>query len=407
MPLFEYSALDAKGRKRTGFVDAGGLQAARERLKGEGLFVVSLDPAAAAETEASIRSLSLFGRVSNSDLALVTRQLATLLKAGLPLVQSLEALIEQVEKPAVRKVLSSVRNHVNEGMALHEALSEHPSVFPPLFIQMSRAGEAGGFLEAIMLRLAETLERDIRLRSRVLAALVYPIIMTVMGFVFLLFLFAYVVPQVVGIFEDFGRTLPLPTRVLLFASDFASRFWMPIVFGVVAGIIVYRRLSKSQRFGHTVDSVKLKLPLFGRLSLKMASARMCNILASLLKSGVPMIRALEIVSEVLGNRLLSRAVQRSSQSVAQGGTLADSIRASGVFPPLIPRVVAVGEQSGQLPDMLSGVAESFEQEVQTSIQALTSILEPALILVMATVVLFVVLAVLLPIFELNQLVRSG
>lgn len=407
MPLFEYSALDTKGRRQSGFVDAGNIQAARERLKGEGLFVVALTAAAAREAEPGLRSISLFGRVSGTDLASVTRQLATLLKAGLPLVQALEALIEQIEKAAVRKVLSSVRNHVNEGMAFHEALSEHPSVFPPLFIQMTKAGETGGFLEAIMLRLAETQERDMRLKSRVLAALVYPVIMTVLGFAFLLFLFAYVVPQVVGIFEDFGKALPVPTRILLLTSDFASRYWIVLVVCLVAAFIVYRRLSRSRRFGQTIDSMKLKLPLFGKLSLKMASARMCHVLASLLRSGVPLVRALEVVGEVLGNRVLSGAVDRAGQSVSQGSTLADSLRVSGLFPPLIPRVVAVGERSGQLSEMLSGVAESYEHDVQTSIQALTSILEPALILVMAVVVLFVVLAVLLPIFELNQLVRSG
>ncbi|UCF31758.1 MAG: type II secretion system inner membrane protein GspF [bacterium] len=407
MPLFEYSALDTKGRRQSGFVDAGNIQAARERLKGEGLFVVALTAAAAREAEPGLRSISLFGRVSGTDLASVTRQLATLLKAGLPLVQALEALIEQIEKAAVRKVLSSVRNHVNEGMAFHEALSEHPSVFPPLFIQMTKAGETGGFLEAIMLRLAETQERDMRLKSRVLAALVYPVIMTVLGFAFLLFLFAYVVPQVVGIFEDFGKALPVPTRILLLTSDFASRYWIVLVVCLVAAFIVYRRLSRSRRFGQTIDSMKLKLPLFGKLSLKIASARMCHVLASLLRSGVPLVRALEVVGEVLGNRVLSGAVDRAGQSVSQGSTLADSLRVSGLFPPLIPRVVAVGERSGQLSEMLSGVAESYEHDVQTSIQALTSILEPALILVMAVVVLFVVLAVLLPIFELNQLVRSG
>jgi general secretion pathway protein F len=407
MPLFEYSALDLKGRKRSGFVEAGSMQAATERLKNQGLFIVSLDPAVARETETSLRGLSLFGRVSGSDLALVTRQLATLLKAGLPLVQSLEALIEQIEKTSVRKVLSSVRNHVNEGSAFHEALAEHPSVFPPLFIQMTKAGETGGFLDAIMARLADTLERDVRLKNRVLAALVYPVIMTVLGFVFLLFLFAYVVPQVVGIFADFGRVLPLPTRILLLTSDLASRYWIPVIAVLLAAIFIYRGLARSRRYGLTVDSVKLRLPLVGRLSLKMASARMCHILSSLLISGVPLMRALDVVSEVLGNRVLAQSLNRAALSVAQGNTLADSVRASGVFPPLIPRVVAVGEQSGQLPEMLSGVAESYEQEVQTSVQALTSILEPTLILVMAAVVLFVVLAVLLPIFELNQLVRSG
>ena len=407
MPLFEYSALDARGRKRAGFVDAGTLSAARERLKADGFFVVSLEDAAAGKDDPSSRELSLFGRMSRKDLATTARQIATLLKAGLTLVQALEALMEQVEKPAVRKVLSSVRNGINEGKSFHEALAEHPSVFPPIYIQMVRAGESGGFLDAIMARLAVTLEKETRLRSKVLAALTYPIIMTLLGFTFLLFLFAYVVPQVVGIFSDFGRVLPLPTRILLFVSDLASRFWPALVAAGVLGFLLYRKLAASARFGPVVDGLKLKVPVFGRLALKIATVRMCFILGSLLQSGVPLLRSLEVAGQVIGNRVLNSAVGKAAMSVSRGGSLADALRAGAVFPPLVSRVIAVGEESGDLAGMLTGVAESYEEEVTTSIQALTSVMEPILILLMAGVVLFVVLAVLLPIFDLNQLVRSG
>ena len=407
MPLFEYSALDAKGRKRAGFVDAGTLHAARERLKTDGLYIISLENAAARKDDSSSREFSLFERMNRKDLATTARQLATLLKAGLTLVQALEALMEQVEKPAVRKVLSSVRNGINEGKSFHEALAEHPSVFPPIFIQMVRAGESGGFLDTIMTRLALTLEKETRLRGRIMAALTYPIIMTILGFTFLLFLFAYVVPQVVGIFSDFGRTLPVPTRILLVVSDLASRYWPALIVAVVLIFLLYRNLSGSARFGPVMDGLKLKVPVFGRLVLKIATVRMCFILGSLLQSGVPLLKSLEVAGQVLGNRVLSSAVGEAALSVSRGGSLADALRAGAVFPPLVPRVVAVGEESGELGGMLTGVAESYEEEVTTSIQALTSVMEPLLILLMAGVVLFVVLAVLLPIFDLNQLVRSG
>ncbi len=407
MPLFEYHALDGKGKKITGLIDAGNLQAARERLKKDGLFVVSMDQASARGKTSSVRDISLPGRVTRSDLASATRQLSTLLKAGLPLVQSLEALIEQMEKPSVRKVLSSVRNRVNEGAPFFEALSEHPAVFEPLFIQMVRAGETGGFLDEIMIRLAETLERETRLRNRVIAAMAYPAIMTVIGFIFLLFLFAYVVPQVVSIFADFGRTLPVLTRILLVLSEIASSYWLHFLVFAVLLLFIYRRASVSERFGQPLDSFRLKLPIFGRILLKVATVRFCHILGALLTSGVPMLKALEIVGEVMGNRVLSSAIQDASDSISRGGSLADSLRASGAFPPLVPRVIGVGEHSGELPAMLGSVAESYEEEVSTSIQTMTAVLEPILILVMAAVVLFVVLAVLLPIFELNQLVRTG
>lgn len=407
MPLYEYTALDDKGKKRAGLVDSSTLQAAKEKLRDEGLFVVTIGKPASRSEEKTGTEITLFSRVSRQDLSSVTRQLATLLKAGLPLVQALEALSEQLEKPAVRKVLNSVRDRVNEGEAFHEALSQHPSVFPPLYVQMTRAGETGGFLDEIMIRLSETLEKEVRLRSRVLAALVYPIIMTSFGFVFLLFLFAFVVPKVVGVFSDFGKDLPLPTRMLLVMSDIASSYWVWIVVVVIAAIFFYRRFSTSARFGMSIDAAKLKMPLFGRIRLKIATVRMAYILGALLAGGVPLIKSLEVVSEVMGNRVLSSALDRAALSVSRGESLADSLRVSGVFPPLVPRIVAVGEESGELADLLTGVAESYEEEVASSIQAMTAVLQPALILIMAAVVLFVVLGVLLPIFELNQLVRSG
>ena len=407
MPLFEYTVLDGKGKRKTGFVEAASHQSARESLKKDGLYIVSLASASQGGSEPVRDSISFGGRFSRSDLASMTRQLSTLLRAGLPLVQALEALVEQLEKPVIRKTLSGVRNLVNEGAAFHEALDQYPRVFPPMYVQMCRAGESGGFLERIMERLADTLEKEVRLRGRVMAALTYPIVMTVIGTVFLLFLFAYVVPQVVGIFSDFGRALPVPTRILLFVSGLVSSYWIVMLAIVLLAVIGWRLLSRSARFGPAVDALKLRLPMAGKLTLKVATVRLSHILGALLASGVPLIKSLEVVSDVMGNRVLSGAVTQVSVSVSRGGSLADAFRASGVFPPLLPRIVAVGEQSGELAEMLTGVADAYEEEVTRTVQAMTAILEPALILVMAGAVLFVVVAILLPIFELNQLVRSG
>lgn len=407
MPLFEYAVLDGKGKRKKGFIDASSPQSARETLRKDGFYIVSLDSAAVDSRETARSSLPSLGRISRSDLASMTRQLSTLLRAGLPLLQALEALVEQMEKPAIRKTLSGVRNLVNEGASFHEALAHYPSVFPGIYVQMCRAGETGGFLDRIMERLADTLDTEVRLRGRVVAALIYPTVMTVLGVTFLLFLFAYVVPQVVGIFSDFGQTLPVPTRILLFVSGLVSRYWILfLVMSVVAGIS-YRAISRSDKLGPALDALKLKTPMFGNLTLKVATVRLSHILGTLLTSGVPLIKSLEVVGDVLGNRVLVTAVRDASQQVSQGGSLAQAFRTSGVFPPLLPRVVAVGEHSGELPELLTGVARTYEEEVSRSVQALTSILEPALILVMAAVVLFVVVAILLPIFELNQLVRTG
>ena len=407
MPLFEYTVLDGKGKKKSGFMEAASPQSARETLKNDGLFIVSLASAAQGNVRSSREPISIGGRISRADLASMTRQLSTLLRAGLPLVQALEALVEQLEKPAIRKTLSGVRNLVNEGAAFHEVLDHYPKVFPAMYVQMCRAGESGGFLDRIMERLADTLEKEVRLRGRVTAALVYPLVMTVLGAVFLLFLFAYVVPQVVGIFADFGRALPVPTRILLFLSDIVSSYWVLLLLAMILSLVGWRLMSRSTRFGPSVDALKLRLPMMGKLTLKVATVRLSHTLGTLLASGVPLISSLEVVSDVMGNRVLSGAVSEAAVSVSRGGTLADAFRASGVFPPLLPRVVAVGEQSGELPEMLTGVADAYEEEVTRSVQAMTAVLEPALILVMACAVLFVVLAILLPIFEMNQLVRTG
>jgi len=407
MPLFEYTVLDGKGKRRKGLLDASSSQSAREGLKKDGYYIISLHSAAVDTGKPSGVSFPGFNRVNRSDLASMTRQLSTLLRAGLPLLQALEALVEQMEKQSIRRTLSGVRNLVNEGASFHEALAHYPSVFPGIYVQMCRAGETGGFLDRIMERLADTLEKEVRLRGRVLAALIYPVIMTVLGTLFLLFLFAYVVPQVVGIFTDFGQTLPLPTRILLFLSGLVSRYWIVFLLFIAAAGLAYRALSRSEKFGATLDGLKLRAPLFGSLALKVATVRLSHILGALLSSGVPLIKSLEVVGDVLGNRVLVSAVRNASTQVSQGGSLAQAFRTSGVFPPLLSRVVAVGEQSGELSDMLTGVAETYEEEVGRSVQALTSTLEPVLILVMAAAVLFVVVAILLPIFELNQMVRTG
>jgi len=407
MPLFEYTALDSKGRKKNGFVDAVTIQSAREKLRADGFFIVNLTSAAVAARGRERVSFPVFVRFSRSDLASMTRQLSTLLRAGLPLVQALEALVEQMEKPAVRKTLSGVRNLINEGASFHEALAQYPGVFPPMYIQMCRAGEAGGFLDEIMRRLAGTLEKEVQIRGRIAAALVYPVVMTVIGGGLLLFLLAFVVPQVISIFSDLGEKLPLPTRILLFLSGVVSKYWFLMILAAGGLIVLYVFLNRSRKFGRTLDAWKLKIPIFGGLSLKVATVRLSHILGTLLASGVPLIRALEVVGDVLGNRVLSEAVQQAGVSVSRGGSLADAFRASGVFPPILPRVVAVGEQSGDLSGMLTGIADTYEEEVGRTIQAMTAALEPILIVAMAVMVFFVVVSILLPIFELNQLVRSG
>jgi general secretion pathway protein F len=405
MSLFEYQALDVRGRRRSGLLEAEGPAQAREALSREGLFPVSLREGGG--TAPAGKGVALFSsRVRRSDLAAATRQLATLLRAGLPLVSALDALVEQMEKPVVRRALAGVRDRVNQGKAFHEALTDDPAAFPLLYTQMVRAGEAGGFLDAVMLRLADTLEREERLKGKVRAALVYPALLSALSLVFLVFLFAYVVPQVVGIFSDYGRALPLPTRILLVIADFSSRWWPALLLAPGLLALLFRNLLRSERFGPLLDGAALRLPLAGRILLKASTVRLGYVLGTLLGSGVPMLYALEVASQVAGNRVLSSALRRAEEAVRRGESLAASLRMSGVFPPLLARVTAVGEKSGDLPRMLTGVAESYEEEVGNSLTAATAVLQPLVIVLMGGMVLFVMVAVLLPIFEMNSLVRG-
>ncbi len=400
MPLFEYQALDPRGRRRSGQVTAEGMAQAKEALGREGLY-----PTLLREGGALRQAQGMGGRVTRADLAAVARQLATLLRAGLPVVGALDALVEQVERPGVRRALAGVRDRVNQGSSLHQALAPDPS-FPPLFTQMVRAGEAGGFLDQVMERLAGALEQEERLAGRVRGALAYPVLMTVLGVLFLLFLFAYVVPQVVGIFADYGRQLPLATRILLELSDFAGRFWYLLAGLPLLAVFLYRQADRSERFGLSLDGAKLRLPVVGSLILRAATVRLGYVLGTLLASGVPMLSAMETARMVVGNRHLAAALERAAEAVRQGESLATALRATGAFPPLLARVAGVGEKSGDLPRMLTGVAQSYEEELGRRLSTAVSLLAPLLILVMGGVVLFVVVAVLLPLFQLNQLVGA-
>jgi general secretion pathway protein F len=416
MPVYAYKGLSTAGRNVSGIIDADSPKGARVKLRGLGVFPTDLAeernpvPKAARPRVGSAFSVNLnlgqyFERVRAQDLALMTRQLSTLVGAGLPLVECISALIEQTEVTRLKRILSQVRERVTEGGAFADALKEHPRVFSDLYTNMVRAGEASGALEIVLARLAEYTEASARLRSKVQSAMMYPLFMGTMSMAILLFLLSYVVPKVTKIFEDTHQALPVMTVVLLAISGFLQEYWWVIVCGTIFIVIGVRLWLRTPAGRLRWDTYVLRIPYAGTLIKKVALARFARTLSTLLSSGIALLPSLDIVKNVVSNVLLSDTIENARNSIREGHSIAPPLKKSGLFPPLIVHMIAVGEKSGELEEMLSRAADAYDNEVETSISSLTSIMEPVIIIFMGAVVLFIVLAIMVPIFELNQLVR--
>ncbi len=408
MPVFEYTALDAKGKTTSGIIDADGARTARQKLRASGIFPVSIKESRETPEKktAPIGDLSRYlTRVKPVEIAMLTRQLATLISAGFPLVSALEALLPQTKSTRLKTVLAQVKDAIVEGQSFAQALSQYPKIFPPLFINMVRAGETSGTLEIVLERLADLTEKQQDLVNRIQTALAYPIFMCVIGTLVLFVLLTYIVPSITAIFLDMNQVLPTPTRLLIFLSNFFQSFWWVLLILCVAAGITLQRLKKTENGRYAYDKTILSLPVCGILARKLAVARFTRTLGSLLENGVSMLIALDIVKNIAGNVLISNAVQTAAQDVGKGQALWAALNEAHVFPQLSIQMIQVGEQSGQLEGMLNKIADVFEKEAESSIMRLTSYLEPVMILVMGCVVGFIVLSICLPIFEMNQLIK--
>ncbi len=405
MAVFEYRGVGADGRPAKGIVDAESARAARAKLRKDGIFPTDVREESAARTTAGRAGRRPGRRISATDLAVTTRQLATLVGAAVPLVESLRALADQVEHPTLKPVLARVRERVNEGASLADALADHPKIFVPLYVNMVRSGEASGALDIVLTRLADFTEKQARLRGRLSAAMIYPILMVVVGTGILTFLLMYVVPQITQVFAEQKVVLPWLTRALLWLTDVLRGYWW-LMLGVIAGAALaldrYRRTPKGRE---ALDRLWLRLPVFGRLVRMAAVARATRTLSTLLGAGVQMLPALGIVSAVVENRVLAGAIDGARTRVAEGESLSEPLRRSGHFPPIVTHMIAVGERSGELEAMLGKVADAYDEVVETRIAALTALLQPVMILAMGAVVLLVVLAILLPIIDMNTVLR--
>lgn len=407
MAVFEWRGLNPKGREVKGVRDADNLKILRALLKKEGILLTSaLEESVAKKVNA--RNIDLgryFRRVSTLDLAMMTRQFATLLKSGVPLVESMSALIDQMESPELKNALTQTRDRVNEGSSLHDSLRQHPTVFPVLYVNMVEAGEASGTLEVVLARLADFLESQSKLNNKVAAALAYPIFMALMGMVTITIMMVVVVPKVTSIFEDFQQALPWYTRVLIFSSDIFVNYWWLLISLTAGGVYAFRRWRATPDGRASWDRRILKLPMFGKLLMMVAVARFSRTLSTLLKSGVPLLRAMEITRNVLGNVELMRVIEEAAASIREGESIAAPLKRSGKFPPIVTHMIAIGERSGQLEEMLENVAIAYDAQVESRVATMTALLEPMMIVVMGGISGGIAFSILMPLMRINEFVQ--
>jgi general secretion pathway protein F len=409
LALYEYKALDGGGKAVSGVIDADSPKTARARLRKQGIFPT--DVAAKKEGAVSGQGLNVnidfekyFLRVSTQDIAQFTSQLSTLVGASIPLVDALSALVEQTENRKLKEVLVDVRAKVNEGSSMAKALRSHTSVFSDLFINMVDAGEQSGALEVVLRRLEEYTLKQVAMQGKLQGALAYPILMSGLSLLLVVGLFTQVLPRIRRIFDSFDATLPILTRVLFSVSNFLVGYWW-LALGLAGlsiwGFIRYIRSPKGRIWWH---QRQLRFPVFGRINRIVAVSRFCRTLSTLLDSGVPVLTALGITQSVVGNDIIAKAVGQASLNISEGQSIAGPLKQSGEFPPIVTHMITVGEKTGELEAMLSKVADAYDLEVENTLEALTSLLTPILMLVMGGVVMIIALGVLLPLMQLGSVV---
>ena len=399
MPVYNYTAVDGEGKSVKGVVDAESEKAAGEKLRKAGVYLSSIREAAGGRRS----RLGLpFTGVSAAELAVTTRQFSTLISSGLTLESSLAALAEQSEDQKLGEALSRVRERLAEGSSLHAALGEHPAVFSDLYVNMVRAGETSGTLDVVLGRLADFLEKQTELSSKVRGAMIYPAIMFLVGAAVLAFMMTFVIPRVSDIFETSGKALPLVTVILVGASDFLRQNFALLLLFSAAALFAAGRYVRTPGGRRFADRALLRIPVLGKVLSKVTVARFTRTLSTLLSGGIPLLDSIEVSGAVLGNSFYSDRLGEVRARVAEGAALGSCLAATGIFPPLMVRMVSVGEEAGEMETMLSKVADMYDSQVDSTLSALTSLLEPVMILVMGAVMGFMVFAILLPVLNLTS-----
>lgn len=419
MPKYSYVALDARGSETKGEIEADNQNAALSKIREKGLFPTSVSEASAStrpgKSGKSARGKSsgsglkkeiklpvFFTKVKTKELMVFTRQLATLVDAGLPLVRSMQVLEKQEKNPGLKKALAEMADSIQSGSTFAEALAQHPKIYNKLYVNMAKAGEVGGVLDTVLIRLAEFMEKAQKIKNKVVSAMVYPMVVLCMALGILTFLMIVIIPKFKEIFSELlsGQALPALTQFVMNASELMTTKLPYLVIGIIALVFLFKLAAKSKAGSLIVDRMKLNMPIFGNLIRKTVVGRFTRTLGTLMASGVPVLQALNIVRDTAGNEVVAKAVSQIHDAVKEGENMAPPIEASGVFPPMVVSMVQVGEETGELPEMLMKIADSYDDEVDNAVAGLTSIIEPLLIVFLAVVVGTIVIALFLPLISI-------
>jgi len=407
MPVYEYEALLSSGKTDRGIMDAESESAVRNRLRSSDKYPVKIRQTKSKSEgidKGSLAQVSIFDRIKPGEVHVMTRQLATLLGAGIPLDTALTSIIEQAENSSFKKVVAQLKESISEGETLSQSLGRYQRLFPNMYINMVRAGEASGSLDRVLSRLADFGEKQEALLARLKAALIYPAFMAIVGMGILFILVTYVVPNITQVFEEMEQALPLPTVVLISISSFLQQYWWAVLI-LIIGLFFIIKLAIRQKSGKQVwDLVKLRAPIIGIVIRKAILARFSSTMESLLGSGVGIIESLEIVKRIIDNTHITKVIDQAIEDINKGRSMANAFSGSPWFPPMFVQMVAVGERSGQLEEMLTKVAASSERDVEAAVLGMTSLIEPIMIVGMGLAVGLIVLSILLPIFEMNQMI---
>jgi general secretion pathway protein F len=408
MPVFEYRGLNQGGRNVKGTIDADNGRSARARLKKDGIFVVDLkDKGKAARKIKKSGAVATRG-VNVQDLSMMTRQLATLIKANIPLVEALSAVAEQVENPTLSVVMSDIKNAVNEGGSFNKALAKYPRIFDNIYISMCEAGETSGTLDLILIRLAEFKESQAGITSKVRSALMYPVMMFFFTMLLLAVLFIFVIPKIMEVFESSPElVLPWYTKVVIGFSGFLVNYWHVFIGSIVGIVFLFRNWKNTPSGRVQWDAIFLKIPVVGKLGRIVAVSRFTRTLATLLTGGVPMLTAMGIVRNVVGNEIIAQAIDIGRNNISEGESIAGPLKKSGQFPPIVIHMINIGEKTGDLENMLTQVSEAYDFQVKVAVDGLTSLLEPLMIIIMGCVIGVIVFSIMIPMFELSNLGSNG
>jgi len=402
---YEYKVGDRSGGMKTGTLEADSPSMVATKLKSMGYAPVSITESGVGMSKEI--KIPGFGKkkVKLKDLAVFSRQFATMVNSGLSLLRALNILTEQTENKELARVLGEVRNDIETGNSLSSGMAKHPDVFPPLMVNMCKAGEVGGFLDSVMLQIATNYEAETKLRGKVKSAMTYPVVVLIMAVIAVIGMLLFIVPVFAGLFDTLGGTLPLPTRILVILSNSLKVIIIPLIIVAVALKVTWKKVKRTPRVRNVVDPLKLKLPVFGMLMRKIALARFARNLGTMMQSGVPILQSLDIVAETTGNIVLERATRAVQESVRTGESLAGPLKEHSVFPPMVVQMMAVGEETGALDTMLHKIAEFYDQEVESTTESLTALIEPLMIAFLGAIVGSMIVALYMPIFKIFDLIK--